>query len=360
MKIVHLVIGGDVAGGQIVALRLARASRAHGHDASFVSPSGGAFVELARGEGFDVDVVALGGAFDVPSLVRLARLLRSRQADVLHTHAHFSVNVLGRLAGRIAGARVVAHMHIENAFRTGRGRRAQVLLDNATVRLCAAVVAVSDATRESLSRQGYPARRLITIHNGIEPPEPVEPMRLADAPTVIEVARLADSKGQRRLIQALARLARRDVVVVLVGRDLESGGCYESELKRIAEDEGVSDRVIFAGYRDDVAALLAGCDIVCLPSEIEGLPLALLEAMARGRPVVATAVGGTPELVVDGETGVLVPPGDVDALVRALDGLLADPALARALGEAGRRRVAESFRADVLAERVLRLYDASP
>jgi glycosyltransferase involved in cell wall biosynthesis len=349
MKVVHLVIGGEVAGGQIVALRLARAARERGHDVSFVSPSSGSFVELARGEGFPVDVVPLGGALDVPSLLRLRRAIRG--ADVLHTHAHFSLNVLGRVAGRLAGMRVVAHMHIENAFRAGRGRRAQVLLDNATARLCSAIVAVSDATRERLVRQGYPADRLITIHNGIEPAEPAEPVRLADGPIVLEVARLAEVKGQKQLIRALEQL---DATAVFVGRDLEDGGRYEEELRRAASGR----RVVFAGYRDDVPALLAGCDVFCLPSTIEGLPLVVLEAMAQARPVVATAVGGTPELVVDGETGILVPAGDGDALAEALDGLLRDPERARRMGEAGRARVEREFSLAASAERVLALYSA--
>ena len=349
MKIVHLVIGGEVAGGQIVALRLARAARERGHDVSFVSPSSGAFVELAQGEGFPVDVVPLGGALDVPSLLRLRRALRG--ADVLHTHTHFSLNVLGRIAGRLARVRVVAHMHIENAFRAGRGRRAQVLLDNATARLCSAIVAVSDATRESLVRQGYPPGRLVTIHNGIEPAQPAAPVRLAEGPIVLEVARLAEVKGQKQLIRALEQL---DATAVFVGRDLEDGGRYEEELRRAASGR----RVVFAGYRDDVPALLAGCDVFCLPSTIEGLPLVVLEAMAQARPVVATTVGGTAELVVDGETGVLVPAGDTAALADALEGLLRDPERARRLGEAGRRRVAAEFDADTLAARVLALYSA--
>jgi glycosyltransferase involved in cell wall biosynthesis len=349
MRIVHLVIGGDVAGGQMVALRLARAARAAGHDVAFVSPSSGPFVDLARSEEFDTAVVPLGGALDVASLLRLRRHVRG--ADVLHTHTHFSLNVLGRLAGRLAGARVVAHMHIENAFRSGWGRYVQMALDDATARLCAAIVAVSDATRAGLVRQGYPAARIVTIHNGIEPAEPVDPIRLAEGPIVLEVARLAPVKGQERLIGAVASL---DVTAVLVGRDLEQDGRYEDELRRAARDR----RVVFAGYRDDVPALMAGCDIFCLPSSMEGLPLVVLEAMAHAKPVVATAVGGTPELVLDGETGILVPPGDGDALTNALDALLRDPVRARRMGEAGLARVRAEFDAKTLTARVLSLYES--
>src|SRR5207248_1164577 len=179
----------------------------------------------------------------------------------------------------------------------------------------------------------------VVVHNGIEA-EQADPVRLADDPTILEVARLADMKGQRSLVHALTDL---NATAVLVGRDLEQDGAYERELRDEAERLGVVDRVVFAGYRDDVPALLAGCDVFCLPSEMEGLPLVVLEAMAQGKPVVATAVGGTPELVVHGETGLLVQPGDVEALAAALAQLLADPEQARRMGEAGRERVQREF-----------------
>jgi len=231
---------------------------------------------------------------------------------------------------------------------------AQVRLDNATARLCYSIVAVSEATAAGLRRQGYPRSRIVVVHNGIEA-EPAEPVRLADDPTILEVARLADVKGQRSLLRALTGL---NATAVLVGRDLEQAGAYERELRAEAERLGVVDRVVFAGYRDDVPALLAGCDVFCLPSEMEGLPLVVLEAMAQGKPVVATAVGGTPELVVHGETGLLVQPGDVAALAAALAQLLADPGQARRMGEAGRERVQREFGAAAMAQRILELYAA--
>jgi glycosyltransferase involved in cell wall biosynthesis len=354
MKIAHIVIAGDVAGGQMVALQLARAARAAGHDASFVSPSDGPFLELVRGAGMEAAIVPIGGALDIGAVVRLARHLRRARTDLVHVHGHFSVNLVARVAGRLTGARVLSHMHVENAFRTGRGHGTQVRLDNATARLCYSIVAVSEATAAGLRRQGYPRRRIVVVHNGIEA-EPAEPVRLADDPTILEVARLADVKGQRSLLRALTGL---NATAVLVGRDLEQAGAYERELRAEAERLGVVDRVVFAGYRDDVPALLAGCDVFCLPSEMEGLPLVVLEAMAQGKPVVATAVGGTPELVVHGETGLLVRPGDVEALAAALAQLLDDPGQARRMGEAGRERVQREFDAAAMTQRILELYAA--
>lgn len=364
MKVVHLVIGGEIAGGQLVGLRLARAARDADHDVSFVSPSSGAFVELARRDGFGVDIVPLGRALDPRAIARLRRLLADERVDVLHTHTHFSLNVAGRIAARVARARVIAHMHIENVFRTGAlGRLAQIAVDNRTARLCTWIVAVSDATRTALVAQGYPPDRTITVHNGIEARDAAEPAALAPAPpgpVLLEVGRLCDVKGQRELIAALPRLACTDVTLLLAGEDIEAGGAYRSALERQARQLGVADRVRFLGRRDDVPALLAASDALVLPSSVEGLPLVVLEAMAAGRPVVATAVGGTPEAVVDGETGLLVPPGDVDALAEAVDSLLAAPERARRLGEAGRRRVRERFDADAAAQRILGLYASRP
>jgi glycosyltransferase involved in cell wall biosynthesis len=144
---------------------------------------------------------------------------------------------------------------------------------------------------------------------------------------------------------------------VLVGLDLEQGGSYQRELERTAERAGVRDRVVFAGARDDAGSLLAELDVLALPSWTEGLPLVVLEAMARRRPVVATPVGGTPEIVVDGETGLLVPPRDPRALAAALRRLLDDPQLRERMGEAGFARVRERFSADAMTERMLAIYD---
>lgn len=354
MKVAHIVIGGDVAGGQMVALQLARGARDAGHEALFVSPSEGPFLGLVRADGFGIHVVPVSGVFDLRALARLRRVFRDERVDIVHTHGHFAVNVLARVAARIARARVLSHMHIQNAFRTGFGRRAQVALDNATARLCFVIVAVSDATRADLVRQGYPEARLVTVHNGIEPAKDVAPVRLADGATVVEVARLAEVKGQRTLLRALAEV---DATAVFVGVDLERGGEYERELRAEAERLGVAGRVVFAGYREDVPALLAGCDLFCLPSLAEGMPVVVLEAMAHGKAVVATPVGGTPELVVDGETGMLVAPGDAGALARALAELLAEPERAARMGEAGRTRVLRDFSARATVERVLGLYE---
>jgi glycosyltransferase involved in cell wall biosynthesis len=363
MRIVHLVISGDVAGGQVVALQLARAARARGDEVSFVAPEHGAFVDLAGREGFPVELLDVRRTIRLGAAWRLRRLLREQGADVLHTHTQVAPNVLGRIAARLAGTAAVSHLHIENYFRPQRIPRAVLrALDNATARLCARVIAVSEDTRRALVEQGYPARLIDVVPNGIELDGTRETgdLRLelgipVDAPVVGEVARLCDVKGQRELIEALARLP--GAQLVLVGRDLEQGGAYQARLEREAERLGVRERVHFAGFRPDAADLLGQLDVFALPSWTEGLPVTILEAMARRRAVVATSVGGTPELVADGETGLLVPPRDSGALADALGRLLEDPELRARMGEAGYRRVADRFAADTMTRRVLEVYD---
>lgn len=359
MRIVHLVIGGEIAGGQLIALQLAHGARDRGDVVSFVSPKDGPFATRARDRGFAVDLVDVGRTYRVDGALRLARLLRRERADVLHTHTLAAANALSRVAGRLVRVPVVSHLHIANHFRPAT-RALLASLDNASARFAAALLAVSEDTRRAYVAQGYP-QRIRVVYNGVTAPS-ADPSGLreelsipATAPLVAEVGRLCDVKGQRELIDAIARLP--GAHAVFVGADLEQRGAYEHALRQRADELGVTDRVVFAGYRDDAARVVAAADVFALPSWTEGLPLVVLEAMALGRPVVATTVGGTPELVADGETGLLVPPRDVGALTAALKRVLDDEGLRRRLGKAGRLRVAERFSTEAMTRDVLAVYD---
>jgi len=360
VKIVQLVTSGDVAGGQLVAAQIARAARERGDHVSFVSPASGPFLDQVVAEGFHATLLDVSRTHRVGGAARLAVLLRG--ADVVHTHTHLAARVLARLAGTSARAAIVDHLHIENHFRPQRlpaaGLRA---LDNATARLTARLLAVSDDTRRAFEAQGYPADRIETVPNGIQLPveDASNGLRAElgvspEAPLAGEIARLCDVKGQRELIQAAARVP--ELHVVLAGEDLETGGAYRESLVAEAERAGVADRITFAGFRP-AESVLGALDVFVLPSWTEGMPITVLEAMAHRRPVVATTVGGTPELVLDGETGLLVPPRDPEALAEALRSLVADPQRARRLGEAGYARVAERFTVERMTTRVLEVYD---
>jgi len=365
MRVVHLVIGGEVAGGQLVALRLIRAARDRGDQVSVVAPSEGAFLDLLRAEGITIHIADVNRTFRVGDLMRLVRILRAEQADILHTHTALAANVLSRVAGRLAGAAVVSHLHIENHFRPQRLPAAILrTLDNLTVRLAACVIAVSDGTRDALVHQGYPARRIEVIPNGVDVIPDDAPRRPGlrselgipeGVPLIGEVGRLCAVKGQHELITALADVPA--AWLLLVGADLEQDGVYEGLLRELAASRGVAERVVFAGYRGDAGDCIAELDIFALPSWTEGMPLVVLEAMQHGKPVVATAVGGTGEIVVDGETGLLIPLRDPASLAAALRRLLDDPEQARRLGEAGRQRARRLFSAESSVRRTLEVYD---
>jgi len=366
VTIVHLVIGGDIAGGQIVALQLARAARARGDRVVFLSPTRGPFTELVEREGMEVRLVDVSRTYKLGDALRLARLLRGTHADVLHTHTALAANVLSRAAGRLGGASVVSHMHIENYFRPNRIARAvHTALDNGSARLAARVLAVSDDTRRSLVAQGYPPRLVEVVHNGIdveaEAARHGEGLRAElgvpeGAVLIGEIARLCDVKGQRELVEAVALVP--GVHAALAGADLEQGGAYRAMLERLTHDRGVADRVHFLGFRADAGAVLDQLDAFVLPSWIEGLPVTVLEAMAHGKPVIATPVGGTGEVVADGETGLLVPPRDPERLAGAMRTLASDAELRARLGRAGRARVELEFSESAMTRRVLEVYDA--
>ena len=171
-----------------------------------------------------------------------------------------------------------------------------------------------------------------------------------ERPVVLTTARLADQKGHRYLLEAAVHVPQARFVFA-------GDGPERNALEALAQRLGISDRVVFLGFQPDVSTLLASCDLFVLPSLYEGLPLSLLEAMAAGKPVIATAVGGAGEIIVHEETGLLVPPADPPALAQAVRRLLADPALAATMASAGRTLVHREFSVDAMVQSVTAIYD---
>ncbi len=233
----------------------------------------------------------------------------------------------------------------------GRGRR---LLNRCTVPLATHVVAVSEKVAAYVAREfRIPPDRLSTIVNGVDLDHfrPIPRDHNAGPPVIGCTARLHRKNDHATLLRAFARLSvrRPEARLLLLGR-----GPEELRLRRLADALGVSSRVHFLGEQSDVAPCLAQMDVYVQASVAEGMPNSVLEAMAASLPVVATAVGGTPEVVLDGQTGLLVAPGDPSALGEALLALLADRSLAERFGRAGRARVEAHFG----EERMLRQIEA--
>jgi glycosyltransferase involved in cell wall biosynthesis len=331
----------------------------------------GPMLEAYRRHAAGVWTLDLLDVFDARTVARLARLMARLRCDVVHTHL-WTADVLGGLAA--ARARVparVATVHGEY-FRAADvagirrvRRRALSAGYRAVYRLFPRVIAVADSVRRDLvTRPGLRVRpdQVVVIHNGVGPlpalPAPPSGEDAARgtpprAPTVLVAANFYPIKGHRDLVEAMPRVLQRcpNVQFVLAG-----DGPTLPAIRRAVEARGLGASVRFAGAVPDARGLLAQSDALVVPSRSEGLPLAVLEALALGKPVVATRVGGIPEIVTDGATGLLVPPEDPGAMAEALVRLLAEPALARALGAAGREVAGTRFAAAAMVRRTERVY----
>jgi glycosyltransferase involved in cell wall biosynthesis len=292
------------------------------------------------------------------SVLRAARALRASRPDLVHTHGHFA-GVVGRLAARLLGVRaVVHHLHTSDSTLRLRHRRLERLLARASARIVCCSAAVARHAAEDL---GLPRALLEIIPNGIDPPPPGatrdEARRLLGSPrgpVVGCVGSLVPHKGQEVLLDALPLLplALRETIVCLIGEGPERAS-LEARARSVAPD-----RVIVCGERADARRLLPGFDLLAAPSRgREGLGLAVLEAMDAALPVVASRVGGLPEVVEEGRTGLLVPEGDAAALAAAIASILQRPDRGASLGAAGRDRVEHDFRAARMAARIESLYE---
>ena len=295
------------------------------------------------------------GAAQIP---RFARAIRQLRPDVFHAHLTWSIACKFALAGAAAArvpAVIATHQLYVDFPMNGSRRLQQRLIGHGIDRH----VAVSRHVAERLV-ETFPwlAERVTVIPNAVDAarfrgqPDPELRRELSagtSARLVLVPARLASQKGQRYAIEAVTALA--DVRLVFAG-----DGPDRASLEAYSDELGVADRVIFLGHRDDVPRLLASCDAAMLPSLYEGLPVAVLEAMASGCPVVATRIGGTDEAIVDGQTGLLVPPSDGRALARGIDRLLSDAALAKRLAASGRAEVEAEYSTRQLVSRNEQLY----
>jgi glycosyltransferase involved in cell wall biosynthesis len=282
--------------------------------------------------------------YDLGAIDRLAGALRELGTEVAALHG-FSTHPFGGLAARQAGARAVVRVEHSPELHTPLHR----LAARAASAWCDSTVLVSRYLVEYLTAAGVELTAPEVIYNGIElaPFEAITRAPFAgrggsDAgdgggppPVAVMAARLDTAKDHATLLDALAILARRGRALEL---HLAGDGPFRADLEQRARDRGVADRVRFLGYVSDLPALYASADVAVLATHFEGFGLAVVEAMAAGRPVVATRVAAIPELIDDGVEGLLVPPRAAPALAAALESLLTDPARARAMGAAGRVR----------------------
>ena len=325
---------------------------------------GGRAADLAEGKGIAVHRLRAAGELRVAALPRLVSLLCRVRPEVVHTHLA-AAGVVARLAARSLGRpRLVSTLHNSSDWEE-KSRGLVRLADRTTLRLCDRVVTVSDAVRAALARLAPGlARRAVTVHNGIDLDEFREAGRrradsrlrlgYGDGDFVVgAVARLDRRKGLDVLLEAAARAARdKPGLRILVVGD----GPERVRLEALARLRGLGDRVHFAGDQARVLPFLAAMDVLVAPSRSEGLGVAVIEGLAAGLPVLASRVGGIPEVIEHGVSGRLLPPGDVAAWAQALVELAADPVSRARLAEGAARR-ARAFALSASASALMELYD---
>jgi glycosyltransferase involved in cell wall biosynthesis len=360
VRITYIVTRADPIGGvQIHIKDLAAAAQARGHTVTVLCGGGGPFIDALRAQRTPTVVlqnliVPIGPVRDVRALRDIHGLLKELKPDLLAVHSA-KAGVLGRLAGRSLGIPVVLTAH-GWTFTPGipplqaAGYR---IIERLVGPLSSKIIAVSEFDRRlALEHRIVPADRIVTVHNGmpdISPQLRAEPGRTP--PRLIMVARLGAQKDHPTLLRALAGLQDHPWEMDLVGE-----GPLLGEMKALASSLGIGGRVRFLGQRMDVDQLLAGAHASVLATNWEGFPLSILESMRAGLPVVASSVGGIDEAIRDGDTGYLVPRGDVEALRDRIGRLLTAPDLRTRMGSSGRALFEEQFTLDRSVQKTLDVY----
>jgi glycosyltransferase involved in cell wall biosynthesis len=353
LKVLHVEAGRHLYGGARQVIYLVEGLLEHGVDSVLACPEGSALAGRPWPGGVRLAPLPMGGDLDPGLAGRLGRLITETRPDLVHLHSRRGADWAGALAGRRARLPVVLTRRVDNPE-----PRWVVPLK---YRLYDRVIAISEAIARVLADAGVPREKIVTVPSAVAAPAGAyaraEARRHLAVPESAFVAGMAAQfigrKGHRILLDALPEITGDipNLRVILFGR-----GPMEESLRAEVSRRGLDAVVRFAGFRDDFEALLPGLDLLVHPAMAEGLGVAVLQAARAGIPVVAAAAGGLPEIVVDGQTGWLVTPGDAVGLARAMREVAADPAGARGRAQRGQARVRERFSVQAMVAGNLAVY----
>lgn len=362
IKIIQLVEDLRIGGMErVVADIVSNLDRSRYDVSVWCLSGGGETADRIRSAGIDVVEQNIRSYYNPFNILKLARLFRASGPDIVHTHTYFT-NTIGRLAGVFAGVRVLV-THVHSVYSQYKARN--IFIERFLSRYTDRIITCSDAVKDFAVRvEGICPEKVITIYNGIDVSRFEKSARgravratfgvTEDSVSVlVTVASLGPRKGHADLLDAFSEVVRDhpDARLLFVG-----DGPLRKDLEEQARRLELGGRVIFAGARYDVPEILAASDVFVLPSVIEGLGIAAIEAMAAGLPVVATNTGGLPEVVKDGFSGLLVPVNDPVSLARAVNSILGDREKAKRMGEEG-RKLSSGFSLAGMIGKIEALYD---
>jgi len=368
MRILHLIESLEFGGAEKVVVTLANAM-ARGHEVAVCCAKRDGELRRELDPAIRVHCLDTREGQDLRLPFRLAALARREGAQVAHSH-NWSLFIEAALAATRARVPVLVHTvhgpYLSHApgwiGQLKRGLRHR--LERRMASRFRSIATVSDSIARYVTEEiGLPAGRLVTVHNGIPDVLPGSNSAGRAAPEdagavrFVSVGRLAAVKNQALLLRAFAQVRHSlpGARLVMVG-----DGPERASLAALVEELGLRDAVSLPGFRGDVREFLAGADVFVLSSRHEGISMALLEAMQAGLPIVATRVGGVPETVVDGETGLLVASEDLEGFADAMLRLARSPDLCAEMGRRGRALQAREFSLQGMTERYLQLYGAAP
>ena len=357
LGLVHVAKVAGISGSENHLLLLLPALRERGHDVRLVmlhegEPGAAELADRLERAGVPVERMRMRASIDPLVLGKLVRSIRRARPDVVHTHL-VHADFHGLPAARLAG--VPLAVSTKHGFNPFRNRRTFATADRTIARLADVHVAISAGLARYLAKhEGFDASAFEVVHYGIEPgpPPPAPP----GGPRLAIVGRLIPIKGHEVLLEAVRR-ARDEVPGLAL--EIAGDGPLETQVRATVTRLGLDDRVTFLGRVALPGPVYERAEIVVVPSFGEGFGMVALEAMERGRAVIASDVGGLPEIAAEGHTGMLVPPGDVEALARAIAELTGDPVRAAELGAAGRVRALQEFSQERCTGRIAALYGAA-
>lgn len=351
IKIIHIITSLNFGGAERMLLDLARGFSSEFFEIKVVTVvRGGSLEEDFKETGIEVRVFEKRGKVGLGVIWKLWRFLRHEKPDIVHTHL-FGGDTWGRIAAILARVPVIISTEHNTNFDEGWvKRKLKKFLSLFTKK----IVAVSEAVKNySVSRDKIKEKKIAIIANGINLDKfsGIPEKEFGDPPVIGVVGRLEEQKGHKYLFEALNLIKIIPWKLWVVG-----DGSKKNELERLAKDLNLRERIIFLGARKNIPEILSGIDIFAFPSLWEGLGLAALEAAAAGKPIVASRVGGIPEIISDGETGILVEPKNVKSLADGLERVLLGKIDAKEMGARAKKMVQEKFGAEKMAEAYDKLY----
>jgi len=360
MRILYLITKGDLGGAQAHLLHLLGNVK-NGKDVEVILAAGseGFLANMAREMVIDFYVLPhlvhpLAPYSDIRALFHIEHMIKTLKPDIVHLHSS-KAGILGRLAAYFRKTPVIFTAH-GWAFTEGASLKQKLLsipAEAIVARLGGHIITVSRYDYElALRYRVASAKQMTVVHNGIPDVDYRVDPSMRPVPRIVMVARFSPQKDHALLLKALSHLRHESWQLDFVG-----DGPLLASVSRLANELGIGERVRFLGVRSDIPEILAGSDIFVLTSRYEGFPISILEAMRAGLPVVASDVGGVSEVVLEGQTGFLIPRGNWKTLHSRLKTLLTNPELRVRMGKEGRKRYEQLFTLDRMVNKTLRVYE---